>query len=120
MIAGVTTTEYELDMTTEAAAEEPAENATEAAFVTGFGSAKFFMPVPDSGDVVAAHCAWQYRTDEVPNRIPSELTDVANLNTSSLVCVLTRSTQYLQYYIYYLVYISIIFTIMSSFVLFQE
>ena len=99
MIAGVTTTEYELDMTTEAAAEEPAENATEAAFVTGFGSAKFFMPVPDSGDVVAAHCAWQYRTDEVPNRIPSELTDVANLNTSSLVCVLTRSTQYLQYYI---------------------
>ena len=118
MIAGVTTTEYELDMTTEAAAEEPAENATEAAFVTGFGSAKFFMPVPDSGDVVAAHCAWQYRTDEVPNRIPSELTDVANLNTF-FSCLCTH-TQHSISTILYLVYISIISTIMSSFVLFQE
>ena len=36
----------------------------------GFGSAHMFMPIPNSGTVVAAHCGWQFRYNFVPNRVP--------------------------------------------------
>ena len=35
---------------------------------SGFGSALHFMPLPQT--VVAAHCAWQFRTNFVATRIP--------------------------------------------------
>ena len=60
--------------TTEATGEEArteAENGTETReTLPGFGSAHMFMPIPNSGTVVAAHCNWQFRYNYVENRIP--------------------------------------------------
>ena len=71
----VSSTEIEAP-TTEARDEEAAaENRTEAEtrdMLPGFGSAHMFMPIPNSGTVVAAHCNWQFRYNYVENRIPRE------------------------------------------------
>ena len=61
--------------TTEATGEEAreAENGTDPETrdtLPGFGSAHMFMPIPNSGTVVAAHCNWQFRYNYVENRIP--------------------------------------------------
>ena len=65
--------------TTEATGEEArpeAENGTDLETrdtLPGFGSAHMFMPIPNSGTVVAAHCNWQFRYNYVENRIPRQL-----------------------------------------------
>ena len=67
--------------TTEATGEEArperseAENGTDLETrdtLPGFGSAHMFMPIPNSGTVVAAHCNWQFRYNYVENRIPRQ------------------------------------------------
>ena len=70
----VSSTEIE-PPTTEATGEEAreAENGTDPETretLPGFGSAHMFMPIPNSGTVVAAHCNWQFRYNYVENRIP--------------------------------------------------
>ena len=73
----VSSTEIE-PPTTEATGEEArpeAENGTDLETrdtLPGFGSAHMFMPIPNSGTVVAAHCNWQFRYNYVENRIPRE------------------------------------------------
>ena len=68
--------------TTEATGEEArpeAENGTDLETrdtLPGFGSAHMFMPIPNSGTVVAAHCNWQFRYNYVENRIPRQLTAI--------------------------------------------
>ena len=61
---------------TERRPERPeAENGTDLETrdtLPGFGSAHMFMPIPNSGTVVAAHCNWQFRYNYVENRIPRQ------------------------------------------------
>ena len=77
----VSSTEIE-PPTTEATGEEArveAENGTDLETrdtLPGFGSAHMFMPIPNSGTVVAAHCNWQFRYNYVENRIPRQLTAI--------------------------------------------
>ena len=42
----------------------------------GFGTAKHFMPLPNT--VVGSHCAWELRLNTVQNRIPGIMWTVCN------------------------------------------
>ena len=75
MILGVSSTQYNMEFEnfTSSATDEDYENSTDLEdreSLPGFGSAHVFTPIPDSGTVVAAHCAWQFRYNYVENRIP--------------------------------------------------
>ena len=73
---GVSSTQYNMEFenfTSSATDEDMYENSTDLEdreSLPGFGSAHVFIPIPDSGTVVAAHCAWQFRYNYVENRIP--------------------------------------------------
>ena len=79
IFSGVQSTDYEnydnnYENLTFEDSSEGTDNKTEIEdndeLLPGFGSAHMFMPIPNSGTVVAAHCGWQFRYNFVPNRVP--------------------------------------------------